>query len=192
MIKVGITGSLGSGKTTVSDFFKNKGHLVISADRINADLLEEKPIINYINQLLFKEKNDLLDKKRVAKLIYSNSEKKRALEAFLHPLIFKKMDFLAKSSKEKIVFLEIPLLFETNFTALVDYVIVVYLEEEIQINRVMKRDNINKDETVKRIKGQMPITEKLLKADYVIDNSGSFKNTEKQLNNWYINFMRRI
>lgn len=192
MIKIGITGSLGTGKSAVSNFFREKGHLVISADKINQKLLEKKEIVKDINSLLFKDDSKVLNKEKISKLIFSNSEKKKELENYLHPLIYNEMVRQIAKSDEKIVFLEIPLLYETNFQDLVNYVIVVYLDEDIQIQRVMKRDNILKDEAIMRVNSQMALREKVLKADYVIDNSGTIEETEKQLNYWYKNYLRRL
>lgn len=192
MKKIGITGSLASGKSTASNFFIEKGHLVISADKINENLLKEKTVIKHINMLLFNEKSNVLDKKRVAKVIFSDNQKKKSLEDYLHPLIYKEIETLIKSSLEEIVFLEIPLLYETNFRDLVDYVIVVYSDINTQIKRLEKRDGIDEKEAIKRINVQMPIKEKLLMANYVIDNSKSIENTNEQLNYWYINYMRRL
>lgn len=192
MIKIGITGSLGTGKSAASNFFLEKGHLVISADQINQNLLEKKEVIKHINNLLFKTDSESLNKEEIRKLIFSDSEKKKELENYLHPLIYNEMVRQINESQEKIVFLEIPLLYETNFKDLVDYVIVVYLDEDIQIKRVMKRDNILHDEVVNIIKNQMPLREKVLKADYVIDNSKTVDETNKQLNHWYENYLRRI
>ena len=192
MIKIGITGSLGTGKSAASNFFLEKGHLVISADQINQNLLEKKEVIKHINNLLFKTDSESLNKEEVRKLIFSDGEKKKELENYLHPLIYNEMLRQINESREKIVFLEIPLLYETNFKDLVDYVIVVYLDEDIQIKRVMKRDNILHDEVVNIIKNQMPLREKVLKADYVIDNSKTVDETNKQLNHWYENYLRRI
>lgn len=192
MIKIGITGSLGTGKSAASNYFLKKGHLVISADQINQDLLGKKAIVKEINNLLFNIDSETLNKERIRQLIFSNQEKKKDLENYLHPLIYEEMVKQVNKSENKIVFLEIPLLYETNFQDLVDYVIVMYLDEDVQIERVKKRDNISKDEVLRIIKNQMPLREKVLKADYVIDNSGSIEKTTKQLSYWYKNYLRRI
>lgn len=185
MEKIGITGSLGTGKSVVSNYFKKMGHLVISADFINAELLNEEDVILKVNSLLFGEDSEYLDKKRIAELIFSNKEKKKELEDYLHPMIYAKMKEIIDNCDEEIVFLEIPLLFETNFIELVDYVIVVYANKTEQIKRIRKRDGLTKVEAEKRINEQMPIYEKILKADYVIDNNKTIKHTEQQLKEWY-------
>ncbi len=192
MIKVGITGSIGTGKSLVSNYFKELGHLVISADEINRKLLTDITIIKSVNKLLFDLDSSILDKKKAAKLIFSNKKKKKELEEFIHPLIYDKMVKQIKECNDKIIFLEIPLLFETNFKELTDYNIVVYAEELIQMDRIIKRDGISSDEALKRIESQMPLIEKVIKADYVINNSDTILNTHKQLDNWYMNFIRRL
>lgn len=192
MLKVGITGSIGTGKSLVSNYFKEKGHKVISADEINHILLKEQEVIKKINLLLFNENNDILDKKKVANLIFSNINMKNKLEAFIHPLIYDKILQQIKESNEKIIFIEVPLLFETNFTDLTNYNIVVYADLETQIKRIVKRDKITKEEALKRINSQMPLKEKLKKADYVINNNDTILKTKQELDNWYVNFMRRL
>lgn len=193
MKKIGITGSIGTGKSVVSDYFKKLGHLVISADEINSELLKKEAVIIKINQLLFKIDSAVLDKKRVTELIFTNKLKKKQLEDYLHPLIYAKIKAIIDNNQEKdIIFLEIPLLYETNFKELVDYVIVVYANEQSQIKRIIKRDKITKTEAKRRIKGQMPLKEKLINADYVIDNSDSLSQTENQLKVWYENYIRRL
>lgn len=191
MIKIGITGSIGTGKSVVSSYFKNLGHLVISADQINYELLKEKEVIKNINKFLFNEESFIIDKKRVANLIFSNKEKKKELESYLHPLIIKRMNDIINKSDEKIVFLEIPLLYETNLTNLVDYVIVVYASEASQIKRIIKRDNIDESLAIKRIKSQMPLKDKMLKADYIINNDKTIEETNKELKHWYLNYYTR-
>lgn len=192
MKKIGITGSLGTGKSAASNFFKTQGHLVISADLINKELLEEKEVIININKMLFNVESSTLDKQKIRNLIFSNENKKKELELYLHPLIYLKIKDILASSNEKIVFLEIPLLYETNFIDLTDYVIVIYADKEVQIKRIIQRDSITKQEAIKRINSQMPLKDKLLKADYVIDNSNTQKDTEKQLKTWYESYLRRL
>lgn len=191
MKRIGITGSLASGKSTVSEFFQAKGHLVISADEINKQLLKEEKHILHINELLFARVSEVLDKKKIAQLIFADKEKKKALEEYLHPLIYLEMKKILNASNEEVVFLEIPLLYETNFRELVDYVIVVSVDEKTQIKRIMKRDKLTVEEAYKRIKGQMPLKEKVSKADYVIDNSKNIKKTHQQLDVWYKKYIRR-
>lgn len=192
MKTIGITGSLGTGKSLVSNYFKEKGHLVISADEINNELLKQKKIVKKINMLLFNKKSKVLNKKLIAESIFNDFNKKEQLEAYLHPLIYKRIAKIINKSKEKVVFIEVPLLYETNFIDLVDYVIVVFTDLENQIDRIVKRDNISKEEAMKRINSQMPLKDKISKADYVINNSNSVTKTINQLDSWYKHFKRGI
>lgn len=192
MKKIGITGSIATGKSVASKFFESLGHLVISADIINEELLKEKEVIKEINKLLFKEDAIILNKKRVAELIFNEQEAKLKLESYLHPLIYEEIKKIINNSKEELIFIEVPLLYETNFINLVDYVLVIYADEEAQIKRIVKRDSISELEAIKRIKGQMPLKEKLLKADYVINNSNTLKETKQELYDWYLNYTRRL
>ncbi|MDD2259671.1 MAG: dephospho-CoA kinase [Acholeplasmataceae bacterium] len=191
MLKVGITGSIGSGKTLASNFFKELGYKVLDADQINQRLLKTEAVIRKINRSLFNQDSNSLDKTLIKDIIFKDETKKKTLENILHPIIYQMMEEELKSlEKEEIVFIDVPLLFEAGFDKLTDYNIVIYTSEEQQVNRITIRDKIDKNTAILRIKGQWDIKEKMGKSDYVINNDESVEDTYQQLNDWLSNFKK--
>ncbi len=178
---VGITGSIATGKSVAGSYLKEKGYDVINTDLINKELLEQKKHIKNINKLLFNIKSNVLNKLEVSKLIFSDQTKKKTLEDYLHPIIYEIVKKKLKSIKKRPVFIEVPLLFETNFVDLCDKILVVYTDEDTQINRLIKRDHITKTEAKKRISAQMALSEKIKLADYKVDNSNTLEETYQSL-----------
>ena len=191
MLKVGITGSIGSGKTLASNFFKELGYKVLDADQINQRLLKTEAVIRKINRSLFNQDSNSLDKTLIKDIIFKDETKKKTLENILHPIIYQMMEEELKSlEKEEIVFIDVPLLFEAGFDKLTDYNIVIFTSEEQQVNRITIRDKIDKNTAILRIKGQWDIKEKMGKSDYVINNDESVEDTYQQLNDWLSNFKK--
>ena len=182
---VGITGSIASGKTTVTNKLKCLGYTVIDADEIVSESKRKK---TYIYKALIKEfGNDILDEnnnindKILANMIFNDSNIRKKVNGIIHPYVYdtcKKQIYL---SNEKVIFLSIPLLFEAGFDNLCDEIICIYTQEEIQIERLMKRNKITKEEAINRIAAQMPLSEKCQKSTYIIDNSKNLCYTIEQL-----------
>lgn len=188
---IAITGSIGTGKSFIGNYFKEKGFKVVDTDKINASLLNQKKHIKKINKLLFNNKSDVLDRKAVRQLIYENEKAKSNLENYLHPIIYKKV--LKEVKKyNKLIFLEVPLLYETDFIYIVDKVIVANLDEEEQIKRIKKRDNLNEKQIKQIIKNQMPLKEKVEMADYVINNNKTKQEVTKDLDILLEKLLRRL
>ena len=191
MLKVGITGSIGSGKTLASNFFKELGYKVLDADQINQRLLKTEAVIRKINRSLFNQDSNSLDKTLIKDIIFKDETKKKTLENILHPIIYQMMEEELKSlEKEEIVFIDVPLLFEAGFDKLTDYNIVIFTSEEQQVNRITIKDKIDKNTAILRIKGQWDIKEKMGKSDYVINNDESVEDTYQQLSDWLSNFKK--
>lgn len=178
---IGITGSIATGKSLVANYFKDQGFKVINTDEINYHLLNEENHIKNINKLLFNIDSNILNKSNVRDLIFNNPDKKKELENYLHPIIYRIVIDEINLNKGNLTFVEVPLLYETNFKELVDKVIVVYADETTQINRLIKRDKISLEEAKLRINAQISLTDKVKLADYIIDNSKKEKHTFKQL-----------
>lgn len=181
-LTVAVTGILGSGKTTVSKIFKKMGVTVISCDEIVRKLLEKKEIIEKVRRIFGDTviKNGKINKKKVREIIFENQEYRKKLENLIHPLVFKKIkETLDRRKKQGIIVLEIPLLFETKSEKLFDKIIVVKAPEEEIKKRLSKK--YSEEEIEKIWESQLPLNYKEKKADYVIDNSGSFSMTEKQV-----------
>jgi len=169
---IALTGGIATGKSTVAKIFNEFGFEIIDADKIAHEILDK----NYLEiQKLFGlefVKDKKVDRKALGGLIFSDKEAKKALEALLHPQIYKEIQRLSqiKDNLKKPYLVDIPLFFETNRYP-IDKTIVVYTPREIQLERLQKRDNSTKEEAQKRIDSQIDIETKKQKATYLIDNS---------------------
>ncbi|TXL62505.1 dephospho-CoA kinase [Cerasibacillus terrae] len=194
---IGLTGSIASGKSTVSLMFDDLNIPVIDADKIAREVvLPGEKAYQDIVQAFGKEilrKDRTLDRKKLGEIVFTSEEKRTKLNNLIHPAIRKRM--IEKrdgyiEAKEKAVVLDIPLLFENKLTSFVDKTIVVYVDEEVQLNRLMARDQYTEEEAKNRINSQLSLNEKVKMADAVIDNNGtkreSFQQLEKILRDWNI------
>lgn len=183
---IGITGSIASGKSLVTNYLLNNGYKVIDSDKISHEVLlleevKEKLIINFGNSIII---NNKIDRKQLAKIIFNNKEKKELLQSIVFPYILKEINNQIKVyEEEKVLFLDAPLLFEYNLLYLVDKIIVVYIDKNIQIERLMKRDNIDYDYANNKINSQIPLEEKIKYANFIINNNLDINNTINQINN---------
>ncbi|MCX7987869.1 MAG: dephospho-CoA kinase [Thermodesulfovibrio sp.] len=186
MIKVGLTGNFGMGKSTVAEFFKKLGAHVINTDKIVESLLEEPKIIEEIRRLFGDEvlKDGKLNKKYIASIVFENPLMRIYLENILHPRVFEKIDAIIEKiplrGEPTIVVVEAPIIFERGYQNRFDIIITVFTDEEIAIKRLEEK-GISKEETMKRLKCQFPIEMKKSKSDYIIDNSGTLEETAQQV-----------
>jgi dephospho-CoA kinase len=179
---IALTGGIATGKSTVCNLLKLHGFLTIDADKIAHKLLDQnssKIALMFGDEYV--EDGKVL-RKKLGKIIFSNEENKLKLEALLHPLI---KDEIEKESRvfeeqKKPYFIDIPLFFEKmNYP--ISKSLVVYTPKEIQIQRLMQRDNITKEEALLKISNQMDIEEKKSMADLIIDNSSNLKNLQNEV-----------
>lgn len=189
---IGITGGIATGKSTVSNILLKRGYPLIDADKVAREVAEiGKPayfkIIQEFGQGILNEDKSL-NRKMLGKIIFSDEEARKKLNNITHPYIFEsikeKLELLSKGNP--VVFLDIPLLFEEYYSLIqhginFDEIWLVYADKEIQVDRLMKRDNISKDEAVKKIQSQMDMEEKKKMATRIIDNSGDIKSLEEQI-----------
>ncbi|MCM8758552.1 MAG: dephospho-CoA kinase [Candidatus Omnitrophica bacterium] len=195
MIRIGLTGSFGSGKSTVLGFFKKRGIPVISCDGIVKQLLKTKKIKKRIEEVFGKEyftQDGKVDKKKLAALIFSSAKERVKLNGIIHPYVFekleKRLDIYRKKGKIAVV-IEIPLLFETRSQKLFDVIISVFAPRSVIKERLQKK--YSPEEVDMRLKSQMPIKKKIRMSDYVIDNSGSIIETRKQFEKILEEIIRR-
>ena len=189
MVIVALTGSIGSGKSTVARMFKDEGAYVIDFDYLARVVVEpDKPawrdIIDYFGpEILSPDRT--LNRSALAEIVFSDDESREALEGLTHPRIFEESDALVKAIKKKdpfsVVIMDFPLLFELGLRKDLDKVILVYVPRDVQLERAKKRDRLSPEEVEKRLHAQVPIAEKRSLSDFVIDNSGSFKHTRDQV-----------
>lgn len=174
MIKLGITGGIGSGKTVVSEILYLYGISVYIADAESKILTNVSPVIRKKLINLFGRDiyiGEQLNKSLLASHIFNDKEKLHTVNNIIHPEVYKHFDeWCTSHSNRKIVALESAILFESGFNKVVDKVITVYTPLEIRIMRVMDRDNISREKVLDRIKNQMPDEEKINLSDFVIVN----------------------
>lgn len=187
-IVVGLTGGIASGKSTVSSILIEKGITVIDAD-IEARLAVENGeeayyeiVRHFGDEVLLTDGS--IDRGKLGSIIFHNQEKRFILNNIVHPAVRKRM--ILKKEKaiangEKLIIMDIPLLFESKLTSLVDRTLLVYVDETIQLERLMKRNQLSKEDAIARIRSQMPLKEKIQLADAVINNNGTIEETKKQL-----------
>ena len=173
---LGLTGGIASGKSTVSKKLKELGSYIIDADKISREVSDSKEILkklegNFGLQII---DSGHLDRKKLRELVFEKKEKRELLNSIMHPVIEKKIiKEIEENKKEKLIILDVPLLYETKLEYLCDKVLVVSVDEKIQIERLKARDKIEKKMAKKIISTQMPLTEKLKKADIHIENNGN-------------------
>ena len=165
---IGVTGSIGVGKSVVFKYIQEKmGNLAeyIDADIITHNIYEKNEVKNF----LFREFNTI-NRKEIGKIVFSNKESLEKLNKFMHKSIIEEIDIRIKKSNKKYIFADIPLLYELKLEYMFDKIVVVYASRDIQISRIINRNNLSKDDAIKRIDTQIDIEEKRRKADYVIEN----------------------
>lgn len=177
-----LTGGIATGKSTVASLFMLHGFLIIDADKVAHEVLDEE--VDTIASLFGQEyiKDAKVDRKKLGNLIFNDKEQKEKLECFVHPLIKQKIVEKAKvfELQNKPYLIDIPLFFEKgNYD--IKSSVVVYTPKDIQIQRLMKRDNCTYDEAVVKIENQMDIEDKKEKGTYIIDNSKDLKNLQNEV-----------
>lgn len=177
---IGITGSIASGKSLVTEYLRNKNYKVVDCDLITHDVLEKEEVKKEIN-IKFPNvlNNDMIDRKLLGAIIFNDEKQKKVLENIVMPYIVNEIK--KQISNEKLIFLDAPTLLENNLQYLVDKLIVVKTSKETQINRLMARDNISRDYALKKINSQWPVERKIKFANYVIDNDKEAQDTYKQI-----------
>lgn len=187
---IGLTGGIASGKSTVSQMIKEKGIRVVDADIIAKEAVSKgAPALHQIVQTFGEEvllPNGELNRQQLGAIIFSDEEKRKKLNAIVHPEVRKEMleqRDEGVSNNETFVVLDIPLLFESKLEGLVDRIIVVYTTPDLQLSRLMNRNDLSEEEALNRIHSQQPLEEKCQKADRVIENTKDLAFMRKQLEN---------
>jgi dephospho-CoA kinase len=187
---IGLTGGIATGKSTVSQMFRERGAAIIDADMISRQVVEPgteglAQVVAHFGQQVLDEEGRL-NRPVLASIIFRNEERREKLNSILHPLIRREMiertNKILKDDPDKIVIWDVPLLYEgKKMTQFVEKIIVVYVPESIQLKRLMLRNSLTGSEARSRIQAQMSIEEKRKLADFIIDNSGSLSETERQV-----------
>ncbi|HOA40547.1 MAG TPA: dephospho-CoA kinase [Halanaerobiales bacterium] len=184
---IGLTGGIASGKSTVSAYLAELGAIIIDADKIAHEIMEKgKPAYRKIIEAFGREilaANGEIDRSRLGKIVFNDREKKRLLEEITHPQIIKEMREKIEENRgqNKIIVLDVPLLFEAGLEKMVDESWLVYVDRETQLERLMARDGLSYQEANKRIKSQLSLEKKRELADFIIDNRGNLEELKREV-----------
>jgi dephospho-CoA kinase len=184
-IIIGITGSFGSGKSTVARIFKSFGAKVIDADRIAHRAIRPqtkiyKKIINVFGKDILGKSNKI-ERSKLARIVFSKKELLSRLNNIIHPEVVRAIRTEIKNSKAKVIVLDAPLLIESGLKKIVDRLIVVKTTTEKQIKRIQNRTSLSKPDILRRIASQIPLAYKVRLADFVIDNNSTIEKTKREV-----------
>ena len=185
----GLTGGMGSGKTTVGELFKALGAYVLDADMICRSLVEPgKPawreIVNSLGDGIIKD-DQTLDRRKIAGIVFKDPEKKEGLEAILHPRVIEEEQTIykgiLKDDPDALVIIDAALLIESENYRKVDKVIVIACDEETQLERIMAKNMFSREDAQRRLQQQMPLKEKIKFADYVLHNDSGLSDLKEKV-----------
>ena len=188
---LGLTGGIGSGKSMVASMFAQLGADVIDADRLARDVVAPgQPALQEIASAFGRDillPDGRLDRGKLGRIIFADPVARGTLNAITHPRVRERMDaeIAARQSGPGVLIVDIPLLYENERTGRVETVIVVWVDTQTQLRRLVERNGLSEHEARQRIAAQMPLDEKRARADVVIDNSGSPENTRRQVDAIY-------
>lgn len=184
MIKVGLTGGIGSGKTTVANYFIELGIPVYFADKeakqlMNSSAKIKNKLINEFGENTYQ--NGVLNRKYLANIVFHNKSKLSIINGIVHPAVAKHFAKWVKEQKTKYVIQENAILFENNTASNFDYIITVTAPVDVKIDRIIKRDSATKEDVLSRMNNQWDDAKKIELSDFVIDNV-DLADTKKQVN----------
>ena len=175
-MKIAITGTIGSGKSETSNYLRSLGCCVFDCDAVNRQLLKERAYEllkeDFPECFIGKE----LDKKKLTQTVFSDPERKERLESIMHPEILKEMLKIETDP----LFAEVPLLFESGWDVYFDRKILIVADEETALERLVDR-GLEKEDAMARLQSQMPVSEKMKRADKIIYNNGSLQDLYAQI-----------
>ncbi len=184
-VVIGLTGSFGSGKSTVSRILASWGARIIDADKIAHGYLKPKgrvykKIVSAFGSSVI-GKNNEIDRRALGRIAFSDTNKLKKLNNIVHPEVIRAINKKLAGIKKGVVILDAPLLLEVGLENAVSKLIVVAVDKNTQLERLLKKTSLSRAEILKRIKFQIPQNVKLRSANFIIDNSGTLKETKKQV-----------
>lgn len=184
-IVLGLTGGIASGKTTVLKAFKKLGAKTLDCDLIARQVVQPgqpalRKIVKRFGKTVLK-RNGSLNRDRLARMIFSSKHHRQILEKIIHPEVIKVLKRRIGDIKSGVIVADIPLLFETRLTYLVDKTVVVWVPESVQLQRLIERNGFTKKGALQRIHSQWPLNKKRRMADYVINNSSGLDSLMSQV-----------
>ena len=189
MVVIGVTGGVGSGKSTVAALFKRLGAVVLDADVIAHQLMEPKKlcwrkIVATFGRGILND-DETVNRRKLASVVFADAERRKALEEILHPQVMRQISYqlrdLRKSKRIKAVVLDVPLLLEVGGQKLVDMLVVVTVPRAVQLLRLQKKYGWTKEEVNARIDAQWDLSAKEALADTVVDNAANVDDTRRQV-----------
>jgi len=186
---IGLTGGFGVGKSSVAQQFKNLGAEVIDADEIAHSAMKKRSLIFDAIIELFEEAlhpgGKKMDREKIAEIVFADSKKRKELEAIIHPYVLKKIKEKIEASERRVILVEVPLLFEAGFETLCDKVVVVTCNATVKMKR-LKNKRFTEQEVRARERAQMAEALKAQKGNFIIDNSKSIYQTQRETERlWY-------
>jgi dephospho-CoA kinase len=194
MFVLGLTGGIATGKSTASKIFKKLGAYIIDADKISHEVSKSKEIINEVKKKFGTEViiNNKIDREKLGKIIFNDPQKRMELNNIMHPVIIREiLKKIDENREKKLIILDIPLLYEAKLENLCDKVLVVWVKKEVQIERIIKRDNKPRELALKIIESQMDISKKIKMADYNIENNESISELENKITVLYEKLIKK-
>lgn len=182
MLKVAITGNIAAGKSEVERILLAKGFSVYDTDKISHMLLEKlKSVILTAFKGFDIVENNEISRKKLGSLVFENIELKKILEDIIYPELKSEITKIFNESEDRYIFVSIPLLFEVGWQNMFDKILFVTADDDIRLNRIVKRDKLSVLDAQKRMNSQQNQSEKMQKADFIICNNGDIINLQKQV-----------
>ncbi|MCF7804639.1 MAG: dephospho-CoA kinase [Candidatus Marinimicrobia bacterium] len=198
MFIVGVTGGIGSGKSTVSQMLKDRGAYIFDADTVAKELIDSNEELQ--QELIDEFMDDIIDdagnivKSKLARIGFSNQANQEMLNAIIHPYVFRANDEQIEQVRQRgnvdLYVVDAPLLFESGMDMHNDYNILVYTRLKLRLERAQKRGTLSRDEIIRRLDLQMPEEEKMELADFIIDNNGTEEDLRREVDRVYNEIMR--
>jgi dephospho-CoA kinase len=188
-MNIGLTGGIACGKSTVANMLVERGAMLVDADRIAREVVEpESPGLARVTERFGQEillPDGALNRKKLGEIIFGSPQARKDLEGILHPLVRalmrERMEQYEREQPDRLVVVDVPLLYESGLQAMFEAVMVVYVPRAVQLDRLMKRDSLSLEQAEKRLQAQMDIEQKKALADILITNEGSLAQTEGQV-----------
>lgn len=196
---IGLTGGIASGKSTVSRALRDLGAIIIDADEVAHTIIEPgKPawedIVEHFGSGVLNP-DQTIDREKLGAIVFNDPERLQELNQITHPRVGEQFKQMIKNIKNQqsdaVLFIEVPLLYETHMDRICDEIWVVWVDEETQIQRLMKRDGLSREDALKRIDAQMSLDEKARRADFIIDNRFSVEETIESATRYYNNIISK-
>ena len=181
---IGLTGGIDSGKNTVSKYLAEKEFKVYDADKIAKDISEKKSVQEEIistfgNKIL--NENGNVDRKKLKEIVFENKDKLKKLNDIIHPKVINFYKELKEKNTDEVIIFDVPLLFESGIDKFCNKILVIISDYEVQLNRIVERDKIDRELAEKIIKSQLSNEERIKKADVVIENNSSLEDLFKKV-----------